>query len=61
MFDKTSLDAMFDELRNEYELEPEWELIERDAHLGVAYSDAGMPLKNIDRRVATAINKHKPD
>ena len=34
MFDKKSLDAMFSELRDAYELEPEWEEIQRDAHLG---------------------------
>ena len=32
MFDKQSLDAMFSELRDAYELEPEWEEIQRDAH-----------------------------
>ena len=41
MFDKDSLIAMFDELRDEYELEPEWEDIQRDAHLAVAWADAG--------------------
>jgi len=63
MFDKKSLDAMFEELRNEYELEPDWEEIERHAHLAVAYSDAGLPLddKNLDQRVVVALEKHKPD
>ena len=32
MFDRNSLDKLFDELRDEYELEPEWEDIQRDAH-----------------------------
>ena len=61
MFDKKSLDELFDELRNEFELEPEWEDLQRDAHLAVARSDAGMPLGKIDRRVATLIEKHKPE
>jgi hypothetical protein len=60
MFDKKSLDTLFEELRNEYELDPDWEEIERAAHLGVAYSDAGVPLKNLDPRIVAAIEKHKP-
>ena len=61
MFDKKSLDELFDELRNEFELEPEWEDLQRDAHLAVARSDAGMPLGKIDTRVADLIEKHKPE
>ena len=58
MFDKNSLDAMFDELRDEYELEPDWEDIQRAAHLGVARSDAGVALGDLDSRVIPYINKH---
>ena len=58
MFDKSSLDALFEELRDEYELEPDWEDIQRAAHLGVARSDSGVPLGNIDSRVVPAIQKH---
>ncbi len=61
MFDKQSLDSLFDELRDQYELEPEWEDIQRDAHLGVARSDAGVSLGDIDSRVITVIEKHRPD
>lgn len=61
MFDRISLDALFDELRDEYELEPDWEDIQRDAHLAVARHDAGMPLGEIDSRVVTFVEKHKPD
>ena len=39
MFDRNSLDNLFDQLRDEYELEPDWEDIQRDAHLA---SWAGM-------------------
>ncbi len=58
MFDKTSLDALFDELRDEFELEPDWEDIQRAAHLGVARSDAGVSIGDIDSRVLPAIQKH---
>ena len=61
MFDKNSLDELFNELRNEYELDPDWEDLQRDAHLGVARSDAGMPLGTIDTRVAGLVEKHKPE
>ena len=61
MFDRQSLDNLFDELRDEYELEPDWEIIQRDAHLAVARQDAGMPLGEVDARVITLVGKHSPD
>ena len=61
MFDKKSLDTLFEELRNEYELEPDWEEILKAAHLGVARSDAGVPLGDIDLRVVPLIEKHRPE
>ena len=59
MFDKKSLDTMFDELRDEYELEHDWEDIQRAAHLGVARSDAGVPLGDLDSRVVPYIERHR--
>ena len=59
MFDKQSLDNLFDELRDEYELEPDWEEIQKAAHLAVAQSDAGVPLRDIDSRVVPYIEKHQ--
>ncbi len=61
MFDKQLLDLMFDELRDEFELEPDWEDIQRAAHLGVARSDAGVPLGDLDSRVLPFIEKHRRD
>ena len=61
MFDKQSLDNLFDALRDEYELEPDWEDIQRAAHLGVARADSGVPLGDIDNRVVSYIEKHQPD
>ncbi len=60
MFDKQSLDSLFDELRDEYELEPDWEEIQRDAHLGVARVDGGVEIGNIDPRVAELVARHNP-
>ena len=61
MFDRQSLDNLFDELRDEYEQEPDWEAIQNDAHLAVARQDAGMPLGDVDARVSALVNKHSPD
>ena len=61
MFDKQSLDNMLEELRDEFELEPDWEDLQRDAHLGVARSDAGVGLGQLDSRVVALIEKHMPD
>ena len=60
MFDKKSLDAMFDELRDNYELEPDWEEIQRAAHLGIARSDGGVDLGDLDTRVVEILTKHNP-
>ena len=60
MFDKTSLETLLEELRDEYELEPDWEDIQRAAHLGVARADAGVALGDIDSRVVPLIEKHNP-
>ena len=54
---------MFEELRDEYELEPDWEDIQRDAHLAVAYADAGVlddRKGDLDSRVLPYIDKHNP-
>ena len=61
MFDKQALDSLFEELRDQYELEPDWEDIQRAAHLGVSRSDAGVALGNIDARVIPTIEKYKSD
>lgn len=63
MFDKQSLDALFDELRDEYELEPDWEEIQRDAHLAVAYADSGVLDErrgSLDSRVIPYVERHNP-
>ncbi len=60
MFDRQSLESLFDELRDEYELEPDWEDIQRDAHLAVARMDAGQPIGAVDSRVSPLVEKHNP-
>lgn len=63
MFDKNSLDRLFEDLRDEFELETDWEEIQRDAHLAVAYADAGVlddQQGNLDTRVIEYVARHNP-
>ena len=60
MFDKDSLDSLFDDLRDQYELEPDWEEIQRDAHLGVARLDGGVEIGGVDSRVAELVLRYNP-
>ncbi|MFQ6027441.1 MAG: hypothetical protein ACE5Q6_08110 [Dehalococcoidia bacterium] len=60
MFNKQALENLFDELRDEYELEPDWEDIQRDAHLAVARVDAGMPIGSVDDRIIPYVERHNP-
>jgi hypothetical protein len=58
MFDKAALDTLLDELKSKYGNEADWELLLRDAHLGIARSDAGVDLGAIDSRAADLIKAH---
>ena len=60
MFDKNSLDTLFGELRDHYELEPDWEDIQRAAHLGIARLDAGVDIGELDPRVVDIVVRHNP-
>ena len=61
MFDKICLEALFAELDDEWRGSADFDRLTRDAHLGIALSDAGRPLEDrIDPRVVALIDKHKP-
>jgi hypothetical protein len=60
MFEKAQIDALFGELDREWRGKPDFEKISREAHLGIAYWDAGRPLERIDPRAVALIEKHKP-
>ena len=63
MFDKASLDQLFEELRDEFELETDWEDIQRDAHLAVAFADAGVlddQKGSLDARIVEFVERHNP-
>jgi len=57
-YDKPMVDRLFADLRSRYGNDPDWELILRDAHLGVARHDAGVDMGQIDPRAKEAILKH---
>ena len=59
MFNKEALDDLWADLRSKYGNDPDWEQIMRDTHVGVALSDAGVALENIDKRAVEAIEKHR--
>ena len=61
MFRREQLYALYAEFRRESGDDPEYELLLRDAHLGIALHDAGRPLgADIDARVAALIERHAP-
>ena len=61
MFEKNHLDALFAELDTEWRGSADFDQLTRDAHLGIALSDAGRSLEErIDPRVIALIDKHKP-
>ncbi len=60
-FRKEHIDALFDEIEDGYKDKPEREQLHRDAHLAIALHDADRPIPDeIDDRVVTLVNKHKP-
>ena len=61
MFQKEHLDALFAELKRDYDDKPESEQLHRDAHLAIAYHDSGSPIPDsIDAIVTGLIDRHKP-
>ncbi len=60
MFGKEALDALFRELDDGYVQTPDYGQLLRDAHLGIALSDAGREFKGqVDPRIAALIEKHR--
>ena len=61
MFQKEQLDALFAELKRDYDDKAESEQLHRDTHLALAYHDAGRPIPDtIDPIVTALIDKYKP-
>lgn len=63
MFKKEQIDALFAELKSEWQGTRDFERIHRDVDLGIAYYDAGRPINGVglDERALALIEKHKPE
>ena len=60
MFQKDTLDALFAELEDSYAQTSDYDQLLRDAHLGIALSDARRDFDGqVDERVAALIEKHR--
>ena len=59
MLERLQLDAIFKDLEDSWVDHSDYEHLVRDAHLGIAYFDAGKKLVGIDRRIVDLINKFK--
>jgi hypothetical protein len=60
VFTKESIEHLFAELRRSYYQSPDWEFLNRQAHLGIASDDSGGSLDGIDARVLTLIEEYRP-
>ena len=59
LLERLQLDALFKDLDDSWADHPDYEHLVRDAHLGIAYFDAGKELVSIDQRIVDLINKFK--
>ena len=60
MFTKKEIDALFADLRKDWYRTPDWEYLNRQAHLGLASIDSGRSIDDIDSRIVELIHKHQP-
>ncbi len=59
MFQRNQIDGLFEELDGAFRNEPDYERLLRDAHLGIALTDAGRSLTpEIDSRIVALLDKH---
>ena len=59
MFQRNQIDSLFEELDGAFRNEPDYERLLRDAHLGIALTDAGRALTpEIDSRIVALLDKH---
>jgi hypothetical protein len=59
MFSKEDVDSILKQLQKEWESDPQWEQLIRQAYLGMARADAGVPLGPLDPRVIAIIEQHQ--
>ena len=62
MFQKNHIDSLFGELNKVHKGAPDSERLHRDAHLAIAYFDAGREIpSSVDDRVLVLIDKYRPN
>lgn len=59
MFSKEQVESILNQLRQEWETDPNWEQLLRDVYVGMARADAGVALGNLDPRVVKIIEQHQ--
>jgi hypothetical protein len=59
MFSKEQVESILSQLTQEWQTDPNWELLLRDVYLGMARADAGVALGNLDPRVIKIIQQHQ--
>jgi len=59
MFSNAEVETIVNQLRQEWGSDPNWEQLLRDAYLGMARADSGMPLGNLDARVINILQQHQ--
>ncbi|MBI3326292.1 MAG: hypothetical protein HYZ81_06275 [Nitrospinae bacterium] len=59
MFSKERVESILSQLQQQWGSDPNWEQLLRDAYLGIARADGGMPLGNLDPRVIALIEQHR--
>jgi hypothetical protein len=59
MFSKAQVDAILNQLTQEWHTDPQWEQLLRDTYLGMARADAGVALGSLDPRVIAIIQQHQ--
>jgi hypothetical protein len=59
MFSKAQVDAILNQLTQEWHTDPQWEQLLRDVYLGMARADAGVALGDLDPRVIAIIQQHQ--
>jgi hypothetical protein len=59
MFGKDEVEAIHNQLRQQWGNDPDWEHLLRDMYLGIARADGGVALGNLDPRVIGIIQQQQ--
>jgi hypothetical protein len=59
MFGKEEVEAIVNQLKQEWGSDQNWEQLLRDVYLGMARADSGQALGNLDPRVITIIQQNQ--